>query len=62
MAGQKREARFRARCPGHPRLSLPLDRQNVDARHTAGHDEHGRIAIETLPPLQQARFKPVELP
>ena len=21
MAGQKREARLRARCPGHPRLS-----------------------------------------
>src|ERR1700687_2204536 len=23
MAGQKREARLRAKCPGHPRLCLP---------------------------------------
>src|SRR6202051_3226398 len=34
MAGQKREARLRARCPGHPLLSCCSD-----ARHKAGHDE-----------------------
>src|SRR5260370_38018955 len=27
MAGQKREARLRARCPGHPRLKLPSRRK-----------------------------------
>jgi hypothetical protein len=38
MAGQKREARLRAGCPGHPRLSC-LREEDVDARHKAGHDE-----------------------
>jgi hypothetical protein len=36
MAGQKREARLRARCPGHPRL---FPSQDVDARGKPGHDE-----------------------
>jgi hypothetical protein len=38
MAGQKREARLRARCPGHPRLDAPF-KKDVDARHKAGHDD-----------------------
>ncbi|HTF76586.1 MAG TPA: hypothetical protein VK620_20035, partial [Bradyrhizobium sp.] len=44
MAGQKREARLRARCPGHPRLScfLLLRRKDVDARDKPGHDEFQR--------------------
>jgi len=38
MAGQKREARLRARCPGHPRF-FAAAYQDVDARHKAGHDD-----------------------
>jgi hypothetical protein len=30
--------------PGHPRLSSPKSRQDVDARHKAGHDEPNRKA------------------
>jgi hypothetical protein len=41
MAGQKREARLRARRPGHPRLNL-TDAKNVDARDKPGHDEFWR--------------------
>jgi hypothetical protein len=41
MAGQKREARLRARCPGHPRLPCCLKKKDVDARHKAGHDDVG---------------------
>jgi hypothetical protein len=37
MAGQKREARLRARCPGHPRLGAA--EEDVDARDKPGHDE-----------------------
>jgi hypothetical protein len=35
MAGQKREAPLRARCPGHPRLHFAcgLHKKDVDARH-----------------------------
>jgi hypothetical protein len=32
MPGQKREARLRARCAGHPRLSSLLHPKNVDGR------------------------------
>jgi hypothetical protein len=32
MAGQKREARLRARRPGHPRLGLIQKQKDVDAR------------------------------
>jgi hypothetical protein len=32
MAGQKREARLRARCPGHPRLLSDPNKKDVDAR------------------------------
>jgi hypothetical protein len=32
MAGQKREARLRARCPGHPRLYQLATKKGVDAR------------------------------
>jgi hypothetical protein len=39
MAGQKREARLRARCPGYPRISSRDRRQDVDARDEPGHDE-----------------------
>jgi len=38
MAGQKRETRLRAGCPGHPRLCRCWIPQDVDARHEAGHD------------------------
>jgi hypothetical protein len=38
MAGQKREARLRARCPGHPRLSSRQKKKDVDARDKPGHD------------------------
>ncbi|MEH2515980.1 hypothetical protein V1279_001553 [Bradyrhizobium sp. AZCC 1610] len=37
MPGQKREARLRARCPGHPRLSL-CEGKDVDGRDKPGHD------------------------
>src|SRR2546425_500832 len=47
-AGQKREARLRARGPGPPRLTL-LRKQDVDARHKAGHDE------KTIAPTAPAR-------
>jgi hypothetical protein len=36
MAGQKREARLRAGCPGDPRLDA---KEDVDARDKPGHDE-----------------------
>jgi hypothetical protein len=36
MAGQEREARLRARCPGHPRLQHPLKKKDMNARHKAG--------------------------
>jgi hypothetical protein len=55
MAGQKREARLRARCPGHPRLTLRI-RKDVDARHKAGHDGECRsrpFAISKLPLAQK---------
>ncbi|TMJ62839.1 MAG: hypothetical protein E6G82_05130 [Alphaproteobacteria bacterium] len=46
MAGQKREARLRARRPGHPRLSRVAAPKYVDARHKAGHDElHGHSPL-----------------
>ena len=35
MAGQKREARLLARCPGHPRLIVHRRSKDVDARHKA---------------------------
>src|SRR5579862_7698836 len=38
MAGQKREARLRARCPGRPRLTCNM-KEDVDARVKPGHDE-----------------------
>jgi hypothetical protein len=47
MAGDKREARLRARCPGHPRFTFS-DAKDVDARDigakqsfvaSPGHDE-----------------------
>jgi hypothetical protein len=37
MPGQKREARLRARCPGHPRLQ-ELPQKDVDGRDEPGHD------------------------
>src|SRR5437588_1561333 len=50
MAGQKREARLRARCPGHPRLGLA--RKTWMPGTSPGHDEvkknpdnHGREAM-----------------
>jgi hypothetical protein len=39
MPGQKREARFRARCPGHPRLKRRSSKKDVDGRDKPGHDE-----------------------
>ncbi|WP_159008432.1 hypothetical protein [Bradyrhizobium sp. S69] len=38
MPGQKREARLRTRCPGHPRLGLIQKQKDVDARVKPGHD------------------------
>jgi len=40
MPGQKREARLRARYPGHPRLKA-RHREDVDGRDVPGHDESG---------------------
>jgi len=37
MAGQKREARLRSKCPGHPRLGSRI-KKDVDARDKPGHD------------------------
>jgi hypothetical protein len=37
MPGQKREARLRARCPGHPRL-LAGRYKDLDRRNKSGHD------------------------
>src|SRR5947209_12715298 len=59
MAGQKREARLRARCPGHPRLSfLKLQRRGCPAQWhvlgpakpdpSAGHDREGATAGKLL--------------
>ena len=39
MPGQKREARLRARCPGHPRLDEGCSKKDVDGRDKPGHDE-----------------------
>ena len=38
MPGQKREARLRARCPGHPRLGPEHRAKVVDGRDKPGHD------------------------
>jgi len=38
MSGQKREARLRVRCPGHPRLSYARE-EGVDGRDKPGHDD-----------------------
>src|SRR5258705_8800407 len=39
MPGRNREARLRARCPGHPRLSLmKFAKEDVDGRDKPGHD------------------------
>jgi hypothetical protein len=49
MAGQKREARLRVRCPGHPRLLLLLKfPKDVDARDKPGHDGDFDINHSTL--------------
>jgi hypothetical protein len=40
MAGQKREARLQAIDPAIHVL-VSRDKKDVDARHKAGHDEHG---------------------
>jgi hypothetical protein len=40
MPGQKREARLRARCAGHPRLLRYVHTdEDVDGRVKPGHDE-----------------------
>src|ERR1700682_3504578 len=39
MPGQKREARLRARVPGHPRLFFVANTKDVDGRNKSGHDE-----------------------
>src|SRR6266852_6009591 len=39
MPGQKREARLRARCPGHPRLVGIQGKKVVDGRDKPGHDD-----------------------
>jgi hypothetical protein len=64
MAGQKREARLRARCPGHPRLhAWP---KNVDARDKPGHDVVVGVCSDGyliggaywMPPAFQSWFMP----
>ena len=42
MPGQKREARLRARCPGHPRPTRCRNKKGVDGRDKPGHDEKAR--------------------
>jgi hypothetical protein len=39
MAGQKREARLREKCSGHPRQQID-PKKDVDARDERGHDEN----------------------
>ena len=46
MPGQKREARLRARCAGHPRLENRLCKQDVDGRVKPGHD--GALGMATM--------------
>src|SRR6266446_615783 len=49
MPGQKREARLRARCPGHPRLCCNEKKKGVDGRVKPGHDELWRWRVTRLP-------------
>jgi hypothetical protein len=39
MAGQKRDARLKPKCPGHPRLHGTHPKKDVDARAKPGHDD-----------------------
>jgi hypothetical protein len=39
MPGQKREARLRAGCPGHPHLAAGAKKKDVDGRNESGHDD-----------------------
>jgi branched-chain amino acid transport system ATP-binding protein len=47
MAGLKREARLRAGCPGHPRLTFRSQQKDVDARDKPGQDEPNGEALMT---------------
>jgi hypothetical protein len=56
--------------PGHPRLRLDDCKQDVDARHKAGHDElndegadlAARLMIQTLGMAATIRFRAVGAP
>jgi len=39
MPGQKREARLRAGCPGHPAITLSRWSKDADGRVRPGHDD-----------------------
>src|SRR5882672_12119821 len=54
MPGQKREARLRARCPGHPRPSSAT-KKDVDGRVKPGHDET-KLHSELWRPLFRKRL------
>src|SRR5437899_4191610 len=53
MPGQKREARLRAGCPGHLRLSC-FSKKGVDGRDKPGHDGKGKASSAPQTKIRRA--------